>query len=295
MIADYAEMVCWRESTVSDTTIIRSLERLDENDHMNGVQEESDIENCVGSAFVEIGQRIRACGDGYPFCMDGCGHSLRRRDTAENRKGLVYFYLLLATRLNMKKSRNHANIDGTQLFEELSAAVAEKYFGARAESYIFGTATKGSFVNKVDELCQRIGEGKGFREQKTDPLEKDGGLDVVVWKHFRDRTPGKLMAFGQCKTGTSYADQLSEMYPDKFCEKWMIDTPVVWPIRMYFVAEALSRRGNWRNTVLDAGLLFDRCRIIDYCNGLSENLYQQMSRWTAVAAEDNELPANAFD
>ena len=291
-IADYVEMCCWRDSTVSVMDVRKDLGRLNENDHSDGVQETSDVEDKVGYAFHEIENRERMCRGGYPFYLDENG-TLYRNDSHENdreasRRATVYLFLLLATRLNMKTHRQHAEIDGTLLFEYLSAETARSYFGERAESYVFGTSHPGSFRDKIDELCRLMGEGGGFESQDGTSRIKDGGLDVVAWKHFEDRAIGKLIGFGQCKTGTSYADNWSILYPDIFVKTWM-DGPVVQSIRMFFVAEALSR-SSWRKPAMAAGLLFDRCRIIDYCDDLNKRTYRKIVRWTTGAAAASELP-----
>ena len=153
----------------------------------------------------------------------------------------------------MKESRRHASIDSTLLLEDLSAEVAKAYFGQRAESYVFGSSNRKSFGDRIDDLCACLDEGGGFRKQEARPRMRAGGLDVVVWKDFTDRSPGKVIGLGQCKTGTSYRDRLSELHADAFWAKWTMDPPLaLTPTRMYFVAVALAR-SSWRNepAVLD--------------------------------------------
>lgn len=55
------------------------------------------------------------------------------------------------------------------------------------------------------------------------------------------------------------------------------------------VAEALSR-SRWANTSYDAGLLFDRCRIVDFCDDISEDVLKKVTTWTEAAAEESGLP-----
>ena len=119
---------------------------------------------------------------------------------------------------------------------------------------------------------------------------RDGKLDVVVWKHFTDGLAGKLIAFGQCKTGTSYRDSLTQLQPDSFCRKWLRSPLVLTPVRMFFVSEALPR-SLWRNDSIDAGLLFDRCRIVDFCDNVSRDVLVKVTTWTAAAAKATELPS----
>ena len=291
-LADYAELDCWKRKSTSTTALSADLGRLDENDYSDGVPEEEDTDEIVAAAYVEMERRLQACRDGgYPYLIDEQGHTLSVHLGVENHRHIVYRYLLLATRLNMKDNRQHAGIDGSLLLEELAADVAREYLGARTESLVFGTAAgQADFRGKINNLCQHMKEGNGFvNHGGAPPNEKDGKLDVVAWKHFTDGLPGKLIAFGQCKTGTGYKDTLSQLQPDSFCKKWLQSSLVLTPVRMFFVAEAVSRQ-RWRSTSIDAGLLFDRCRIVDFCDDISTDVLEKVKAWTEAAATANELP-----
>lgn len=289
-LADFAELVAWQRNSMSMTALSRFLGRLEENDYSDGVPEEEETDHLAEDAYREIEQRKEGCGDGYPFEITKEGYTLRTSQKVENHKHIIYRYLLLATRLNMKDNRRHAGIDGALLFEELAAEVAREYLGARAESLVFGTAAENAdFQGKVEDLCRRIQEGDGFvNHDKAPPNERDGKLDVVVWKHFTDGLPGKLIAFGQCKTGTSYKDELTQLQPDAFCRKWLRSSPVLTPVRLFFVSEALLR-SRWRSASIDAGLLFDRCRIVDFCNDVSADVVGKIKAWTEAAARATDL------
>ena len=290
-LADYAELVCWKDNITSTTVLSADLGRLEENDYSEGVPEEEEAPQIVEEAYLEIERREEACRYGYPFVVGEQGYTLQASQEVGNYKHIIYKYLLLATRLNMKDDREHAGIDGASLFEELSSEAARKYLGARAESIVFGTAAgEADFPRKVNDLCKRIKEGDGYvNRSEGPPREQDGKLDIVAWKHFKDWLPGKLIAFGQCKTGTNYKDELTQLQPDSFCRKWVRSPLILTPVRMFFVAEALSR-SRWVNTAYDAGLLFDRCRIVDFCDGISEDVLEKVKAWTEAAAKANELP-----
>ena len=293
-LADYAELVCWKDNTTSTTVLTADLGRLEENDYSEGVPEEEGEEEApqiVEEAYLEIERREEACRYGYPFVVGEQGYTLHASQEAGNHKHIIYKYLLLATRLNMKDDREHAGIDGASLFEELSSEVARKYLGARAESIVFGTATgMADFPGKVNDLCKRMKEGIRFcKKSDSSSNERDGKLDVVAWKDFTDGLPGKLITFGQCKTGTNYKDELTQLQPDSFCDKWLFRNPAVPPVRMFLISEALSRVG-WYDVTRDAGLLFDRCRIVDFCDDISEDVLEKATTWTEAAAKVNELP-----
>ena len=290
-LADYAELLCWQDGYTSAAAVGRVLGQLAENDYPDGVPEEEEIPGDIQAAFLEIERRVEACGGCYPFEMDDKGNALQETQDYSNERLLIYRYLLLATRLNMSKNQNHAGIDGALLFEEVSAETARLYFGPRAESLVFGTAAGAiGFSTKVNNLCEMVGEGDGYIDRTgRGALQKDGKLDVVIWKPFSDRQPGKFIAFGQCKTGTNYQDTLAVLRPDAFCDKWIQSPLALKPARMFFVAEAVHS-GSWFDNAKDAGLLFDRCRIIDFCRGIDPAVLDKVKTWTAAAAEATGLP-----
>ena len=297
-LADFAELMAWRDGRVSTTDLSRAIGRIEENDYGDGVPEEDEADQDAGEAYVEIETRDHACGmdAGYPFSIDTRGKTLARYSEKLDCQQLVYLYLLLATRLNMRDKRMHAEIDGARLFEKLCAGVARSYLGKRAESMVFGTASEtGGFPARVACLCRRFGEGGGVKDDVL-PTVGDGKLDIVAWKPFADSWQGKLIIFGQCKTGTVYRDMMTELQPDAFCAKWLREQPPVLPVRAFFVSEALSRSGvsskrQWYDSSVDAGLLFDRCRIVDFCDSVAEDVLEELRTWTEAAAEVFGLPA----
>ena len=291
-LADFVELECWKRGAASITEILRAIGRLGENDYSMGVPEEEDGPVVVEGAYREIEQRKEACGDSYPFVIGRSGYSLSDDTQGRNIRGVIYRFLLLATRLNMRDYRVHANLDGTKVFERLAADTARNYFGERAESLVFGTsAGEGNFAGRINDLCRRIGEGGGLRlNAQHVQQQNDGRLDVAVWTPFRDGRAGKLIGFGQCKTGIRWRDHLTVLQSDSFCMKWFQSRPVHTPVRMFFVSEA-SRRSTWNNDAIDAGLLFDRCRVVDYSYDVNNTVFNEVSTWTKAAAAANGLPA----
>ena len=285
-LADYAELFCWKEESTSLTALSRALGRLDENDYSGGVPGDEPAYDKAEQAFAEIERRIEVCKEGYPFAFDPKGLTLQIMSEHKGFRHEVYKYLLLATRLNMRDNRVHAEIDGTLLFERLAAEIARSYFGNRARSLVFGTASnERTFEAKVNNLCHQLGEGVGYSSSDSrDQYVRDGKLDIVVWKPFEDKLEGQLIGFGQCKTGTSYRNELTNLQPDDFCRKWLIRSPFVPPVRMFFVAEAqLMSLGHRASMSVNAGLLFDRCRIIEYSGEVDDEVLSSLRDWTNAA------------
>ena len=290
-IADFVELVAWRNGQMSIVDLKRLLGRQDDADYSHGVPEEDEIDVHVDAVFAELDRRYEACAGRYPFSICDGGRTVRMTSSADAGTRTIYMYLLLATRLNMKDNRVHGGLDGTRLFEEVAADSAGCYLGNRAKNLVFGTAAQGlGFVEKVDVLCRHLGEGGGFSGQGSGgATQKDGKLDIVAWTPFSDGQPGKLILFGQCKTGTHYRNDLTQLQPRSFCDKWFRSPPALAPTRAFFVTEALPT-SRWRETAIDAGLLFDRCRIMDFSESISAGVLERVRAWTKAAAHAAALP-----
>jgi hypothetical protein len=293
-LADFAELLCWKHGFTSKREIIAYLGRLEDNEDNVGC-EDGDDENSdsIDEVMNEIDRRAEACGGGYPFRLDPEGTVLRHEEKNIDQRAQLYRYMLLSTRLNMKLSGIQAELDGTKLFEELCANILKNYLGrGRAQSLVFGTASPGSFEDKVQALCHQLHEGAGFRNLDDAPVQaKDGKLDVVAWIPFADQNVGQLIIFSQCKTGTTWEDQVAHLQPSAFVKKWIDRGIAVDPVRSLCVSEAYDR-SRWNNTCIDAGILFDRCRIIDFSHNIESGLMDKILRWITAAKDTIELFAS---
>lgn len=245
-----------------------------------GIEDETDkYLQKMDDISAEIRYRIDVGESYYPFIIEDQDYNLRF-ESESSESAIIYSYLLLATRAQMSKDRVKADIDGTSIFEQLCAVVAQKYFGPRAEVDILGTSKQDvtSFRTKLRKITHALGEGgdilenPGFRPQ-------DDNVDVIVWKSFKDQQPSKMIAFGQCKTGTSWVERLSELNTEAFCKTWFTIQPVMTPIRMFFTAQYFPR-DLFRVRANEAGLVFDRFRILDYLpEELDGELLSKMQIW----------------
>ncbi|MDQ1351431.1 MAG: hypothetical protein QG657_1733 [Acidobacteriota bacterium] len=265
-IADFTEIECIKKKTVSAREVFSSIDKYDDHYYAGGVPEDEALEPRLADAINEIDRRCLFCGGRYPFTVGSVGHVVKLNPAVDEAVREVYAFLLFATRLDMKNHREQNGIDGALLFEELSEYIGKHYFGERTESFLFGTASReNNFQNKIISLTKLMGEGRSFESRiDTSPnSNKDDGLDVVVWKPFSDFYPGKLIGFGQCKTGTHWKDNLTFLRPDSFCKKWFKDQPPADPVRLFFISESILRN-QWYDLSAEGGILFDRCRIMDY-------------------------------
>ena len=266
-LADFAELMAWQNDSVSAREILAYLGRTGDNEYNEGVDDEDDINaDALDDVMIEIDRRSKSCVGGYPFALDLKGTVLPHDPSDSSERAVVYRYLLLSTRLNMTADKVQADIDGTGLLEEISAAVLRCYLGYnRAQSVVFGTAIGGTFRDKVDALCGALGEGGGFEALDPGPVNaNDDRLDSAAWIPFSDKRGGKLIIFCQCKTGSNWREQTTQLQPDAFIRRWMKHrTFLVVPVRAFCVSESTSPN-HWGGLVSYAGLLFDRLRLVDF-------------------------------
>lgn len=289
-LADFAELLCWSTGVTSAQAIVRYLGRNEGNEVQKRGCEDSDDDNSteLDAVMNEISLRAKACDGGYPFQLSNEGTVLKinKQALADGpTRTAIYRYLLLSTRLNMQAHKKQASIDGTALLESLSAHALKRYLGhERADSLVFGTSKNSRFASRVKKLCTLLGEGSGFQNPDGNaPVHaKDGNLDIVAWTPFADQLPGKLILFAQCKTGTSWRDSIHELQPVAFCSKWLRQQPVVSPVRAFCIAESASRV-RWISDAKDAGLLFDRSRIVELSGELDPRLLTRVQKWTNAA------------
>lgn len=285
-LADFAELKCWKSGSISVGQILSYLVQIDDNEDNAGCDDSEDRNaDLLEDVMKEIERRERACDSGYPFTLGPRGGFLRCSESEpEKAQSAVYLYLLLATRLNMKDGRKHAGIDGTTLLEPLSAHAIGSYLGSKkAKSRVFETFAKGSFEDKVGELCLDLREGSGFQNKSGVSVRtRDGKLDVVAWIPFADGQPGQLIVFAQCKTGTNWIDSCSELQPRNFMDKYMERNLVVEPVKAFCVADAVDRE-RWEDVGISAGILFDRCRLVEHSSDLPEKPLSEIRGWTLEA------------
>lgn len=284
-LADYFEVqaICDKNQEVSVRDIVEQLLKLSDEFNINGIEDQEDkISSKIEPVIEAISRRINNSRGNYPFSIEMNGNVVAFKGLTTF-PSYLYTYLLFATRLNMNQHKVFDDIDGTKLFEELSALVAQNYFGERSSSLVFGTAATGGFESKVNDMCRQLNEGGCFVNHNLGEItENDDALDIIVWKHFEDKLANKLVGFGQCKTGTSYELQRRDLRPVDFCKKWIKIPFNQDPIRLFFIADVMERDKFWKRS-LDSGILFDRIRIMDYLPIVNNALEKKISLWSLEA------------
>ena len=225
----------------------------------------SDVNGMCTDVMGELNRRSMAAGGNYPFTFSGT----LLRTKGDWRLFTPYVFCLLLSYCDDKKKK----VPGSKhevMFEQLSCLAAKRYLGG--EAVRFGSPRESlpkGFRDALAHVCGVVNEWSFAGIGRTLGA-KDGGLDLVAWKHFPDRQIGKLILFGHCASGTNWNDKINELQPDDFCSRWLggDKSPVV---KSFFIPHRLSTDifSDW---AISAKLFFDRCRIAfcvsndDFCS-----------------------------
>jgi hypothetical protein len=270
----------------SDLVIPGSEDALDHEETFTSSVSEH-IEAAIDAALTEAEYRITACSAKYyPF-------SLRRKVLLNRDLQLSSVYTFLLG-LSLFGEGAVVGSNGAKLFEDVCSCASQVYFGSPqtpAKNYVFGFPRRigaKDFVGAIEELClQKIGEGTPDKKFPAANIMKDAGLDIVTWRPFPDRRTSKLIAFGQCATGGNWWGKRHELQPGNWCRTWMLKTPHVIPIKMFFVPHAVSN-DEWAELGYQAGIIFDRFRIAHFAEQIiSRALRSKLKQWNKVAFSES--------
>jgi len=296
-LADWVEVRALLESdgNASQEDLARALQR-------DYSLDETAARTLAGDVFKELGDRQNHCvplsGKGraweYPFSLNPSGSllSLRVKLSSRSRAGLLYMFLLVASRADMDTQRKLEGLDPVVIFERLCADILLNFWGGKTDlsgSLVFGTARKKSnhnhkFQSNVEHLCLTLREGRGLRAGAKLPGAGDGKLDIVVWRIFSDGRTGGLVGFGQCKTGVHWKTHLTKLQPRSFCQRYFQQPLIIDPVRVYMVPHRVDG-AEWDRHTGEGGLLFDRCRLVQYGYDISSDVFGNCRVWLNAALE----------
>lgn len=289
-LADYMEYQCLvsDEKSYSTTSGNSSMGILYDDNTDAGI-EGNETNYDFSEALAEVDDRENKSNGKYPFVAEV--DTIKIKDDVESHILDIYTFLLLATRENMKSGKVANDLDGTELFEQLCAAVVKNYFGPNSKAQVFGTGAVENkpFHEKVQDFLDTIQEGKYiFRHPDGDiGQQKDGKIDVVIFIPFADNNKGQFMGFGQCKTGTNWRASISQLIPSAFSESYIQPPLAFIPITLFFVSESFTEK--WEELTRNSrGIIFDRSRIMEYIpDNLDAELLNNIKLWNeGVIARD---------
>jgi hypothetical protein len=240
-------------------------------------------EGLSDGALTRLEERREHCtSESYPFEIKG--HAIRSTTDAAN--SLYGFLLLLSFFKGKAPDHKHA----AKMFEEVAANAAAGYISADSEkeTFVFGFPRRvgpDNFKDAVSHLCSNhcLKEGSVNKSAPRIEHQKDGRLDVVAWKQFPDMRRGRIIVYGQCATGEDWEEKAFALRPESWREKWLTEPFLPHPLSAFFVPHFVPEP-DWKNTILDGGLLFDRFRIAATAREkISQDLAQRIAAWNQIA------------
>ena len=293
-LADWVEMKALLEpdGNASQEDLSRALQRAHS-------MEDTAARTLSGDVFKELADRQISCTSlsgkvawEYPFKLNVSGNllSLGVKLSSQSRAGILYIFLLVASRADMDAQRKLNGLDPAVVFERLCADILLNFWGGKTNlsgSMVFGTARKkgahnDKFRSNIEHLCLTLREGRGFKSGAKSPGSGDGKLDIVVWRVFSDKRAGGLVGFGQCKTGIHWKTHLTKLQPRSFSQRYFQQPLIVDPVRVYMVPHRIEN-SEWDDHATEGGLLFDRCRLVQYGYDISRQIFGDCRVWLNAA------------
>ena len=173
----------------------------------------------------------------------------------------AYIYLLLITRTSSSVSWQSPTPtqDESDLFEEFVAHALADYLGDGAEAIPFGWPSKFGrpleFPLAINWLADKLGLklGSAFRP----PRRKDGGVDVVAWKPFKDRRSGFPIYLVQCTLQKEYVSKSRDI-DLRIWAGWLeMDHD---PVSILAIPRSIAPGESWNEASANS-IIFERIRL----------------------------------
>ena len=261
ILADWLELLALTtdDGNASHGDLQRALNRLD----VDG------LDTICTECMRELHRRVDATREKYPFTFSGT----LLKAKGDWRSFTPYVFCLLLSYCD-DKTKKVKGLQHEVMFEQLSCLAARNYIGGEVSRFGFPRKELPvSFLEALTVVCGTVKEwtpvaGKTLRR-------KDGGLDLIAWKHFPDEQTGKLILFGHCASGADWDGKITELQPNDFCSLWLGGdrSPIV---KTFFIPHRLSP-DVFADRAVSAKLFFDRCRIAywapndDFCQVTSKD------------------------
>jgi hypothetical protein len=327
-LADWVELKALTAQTRSASiSVVRSLVRQLDDGRSRATDVDTDAETEVQPEiterlsddmeeriFEELSFRADKIGNAYPFKIEEQGakatqHLLRKDSWREPEQGeLFYIFCLLNSALRdglieCPKDTRYLKDALGNLFQICSCVAVAGYTKSEIASFGFPRAAGDSFLPALQKTWKRYGS---FDVRNNIPFGfdeslKDGGIDIIAWRHFPDGYAATLILFAQVASGMGWKDK--EIAADvRQLRQWFegaaftnFSPAICIPFPLWFdmdeppndelgkplpFSEGVRRKFIYREAKF--GIIFDRGRIATSCA-------------SALAAKDGDLKAIQVD
>ncbi|RJQ14142.1 MAG: hypothetical protein C4560_12790 [Nitrospiraceae bacterium] len=173
-----------------------------------------------------------------------------------------------------------------KLFERLSGFALQEYLGGRF--FLFGwpalDGTEPAIQARIQQVSTELNER--FVEAPA-ATYKDRGVDIIAWKPFAEGRSCQCVILAQCAAGKDWRNKTTTLPMDAWTKyiHWASN-----PIKAFFVPCVIPDN-LWLEASWEAGILFDRIRIMNLLNGgiPDEQLNQDLLTWTTEQLSEHEV------
>lgn len=217
--------------------------------------------NITTFAFRLLEKRAKLIGSNYPFTLGE--HSIATRKSVGQS---IYLKLLLLTPgIGVQGICSGWNLEiASQLFEEISEHCLKGFFGPNTGTVNFGYPSRRGRPSDFDSAVKWLSEltkirlGRSYRP----PRRKDGGVDLFVWKSFRDGRPGVPIMLVQCTIKDDFINKIGDI-DIKLWSSWLSSD--IEPLVSLAIPGIVSKEEIW-SEIVTRGILLDRVRLVEMSN-----------------------------
>jgi hypothetical protein len=268
-LADWLEVMILRreKSKLSRAHLIESLAA-----NLGATPQELEVP--VNFLYKEIKRRRHVAGEAYPLFVDGTFIV-----SAANAKSMFYlFLLLLSIDGPMRRNRRYCEID--VLFDEVVCEALLVYFGSGTRTLRFGWPPSGgrpsTFAKALLWLSDETGLALGVGKHAPDT--KDGGLDVVAWRPFKDGRTAFGVTLIQCTVQSNWFPKGKDILEHVWLGRIDTGRPVYSSLAVPFVIP--KNYPKWDDLRRTVNIVFDRLRLVELLSVCDETKLPKMVEWS---------------
>lgn len=258
VLADWVELqVLLSEGPVAEQQLIRSQAAQSEPDHgvelteldLEPVDEEileTSADELSQRAYEELAYRESALGPLYPFelTVEYGKWALGRRETFDSSEqaahGAYVCCLLIAamhSELLPMPGGHHLITHSAKIMQIESYLTAAEIIGGSVFWFGFPRPDHSNMLTAVQKLVEAMGLGIAISElpPELSPDSKDGTVDIVVWRRFRDGQPGAVVAYGQVASGKNWDTKPISTFLGEYFFPWFTEPPSCHHIGLLFI------------------------------------------------------------
>jgi hypothetical protein len=246
VMADWVELelALTDRRAVTDSLVVRTDETIEDDLNAGRAERDEDVHEDLDREILdnraekrrddmweELSLRQEVLGDLYPFVLAPKGATswqLTRREAPSVEVAVahgVYTSALVMASFRHGHIRKQAKDDPQ--WQALEGKIAEhlQYLAAYGAAMLLGEAysfgwprpDKSAFKDAAADAVACLGLGKVREDFPLDSTgkEKDGTVDVIAWRAFRDRTYGALVLYGQVASGANWNSKPIYTYLDE--------------------------------------------------------------------------------